>query len=94
MSYKDKYGITEIFRRKKGDSFETLALSWDFETKEELRQERAGIFLYVPYEANEEHSHIAFNLQQAKLMRDWLNDYIEDLESQGIKEIDHFLTKE
>jgi hypothetical protein len=93
MSYKDKYGITEIFRRKKGDSFESLSLSWDYETNDSNRDERAGVFLYIPYEAQEDHSHIVFNLQQAKLMRDWLNDYIEDLESHGVKEITHFLTK-
>jgi PHP family Zn ribbon phosphoesterase len=93
MSYNDKYGITEVFKRKAGDSFETLSISWDYETNEENRNERAAVLLHVPREDNYDHSHIVLNVKQAKTLRDWLDSYIKDLEEHGVAEITHFLAK-
>jgi DNA-binding transcriptional regulator GbsR (MarR family) len=91
MYRNNRYGITEIFKRRKGRVIETLKLSWDHESNINRREERAGILSYI---LDEKDTHIAFNLHQAKLMREWLDDYIKDLESRGVKEIVHFLTKE
>jgi uncharacterized membrane protein YcaP (DUF421 family) len=94
MSYESKYGGTEIFRRKVGDSFESLSISWDYEEKEENRAERAAVLLHIPYEDKEDHSHISLNLKQAKIMRDWLDSYIKDLETHNVTEITHFLARD
>ena len=92
MSYKDRFGITEIFRRKRGESFEALSISWDCETSKNMddREERVGMFLYVPSEAAQDHDHIAFDLNEAKILKEWLNDYIEDLENHNVKEVKNF----
>jgi hypothetical protein len=94
MSYSDKYGITEVFKRKVGDSFETLSISWDFESNEENRKERAAVLLHVPCEDSDDHSHIVLNIKQAKIMRDWLDSYIKDLEAHNVVETTHFLARE
>lgn len=94
MSYNDKYGVTEIFKRKKGKSFETLALSWDFEEKEDNRAERAAVFLHVPNTSDDDHSHIMLNVKHAKIVRDWLDAYIKDLEAHNVEETTHFLARD
>lgn len=83
MSYKDKYGITDI--RPEEDKVDCLCISWDWQDNPDDKSQRRPVFLYTPHMEDLDksgcphHYHIELNFEQAKKLRDWLSDYIEDV---------------
>lgn len=75
MAYEDRYGITVI----RDEEIDKLSISID-ENHEEDFNSIAAVLLYVPYTPDSEHSHIVLNKDQATVLRDWLNKFLEDKE--------------
>ncbi len=82
MSYKDRYGSTKLRDTK----LDNLSIGWDnfvnssenFD-KPKYAKNRIPVFLFTPnMEDTNEHHHIMLNKKQAKVLRDWLNDYLKD----------------
>lgn len=78
MAYKDRYGITKII----DSDVDNLSISMDeihrigLESKD---GEIGPVFLYTPDMSDKKnHYHISLNLQEAKLLRDWLNNLLAD----------------
>lgn len=83
MSYKSKFGLTEIIPRVRNN----LVISWDLESEDwdEINQKPVGkltkfpILLFTPNLNNtKEHYHIDLSREQAILLKEWLDAYIED----------------
>jgi hypothetical protein len=75
MSYKDRYGITKIV----DDKSDNLSVSWDYDSNKDDLTQRRPVFLYTPWMDNtDDHYHIELTRNQAIVLRDWLNDYLEE----------------
>lgn len=83
MAYSDKFGTTEIFNPER---CEILSLGWDCQEDEDNLDERYASFLYVPDRDNHDHYHINFSVPEAKIMREWLDSYIQEIEAGATKE--------
>ena len=68
MSYKDRFGITEI-----KDSREILSINY-----EEENQQKYPVLLYVPNKEEFTHYHIELSRKEASLLKDWLEDFLKD----------------
>ena len=69
--YKDKHGITKITDR----IYDNLMISWD--TSYEGGESRIAMLLYTPTMNNtKEHYHIDLDKDDARVLRDGLNDYL------------------
>jgi len=77
MTRNEKYMIKNI----RDTSIDRVSMSID-ENHEKDKFEVAAVMLYVPDLADDEHSHIIFDKEQATSLRDWLNDFLNatDLE--------------
>jgi len=77
MSYKDRYGGTDIIRTKCNN----LQIGWDYESDPENIKERFAVMLYTPWMGDTtNHYHIPFNLKQAKTLHKWLGEFIKEKE--------------
>lgn len=80
MSYKDKFGITDI--NPQSEKIDCLSVSYDYYDNEE---DRHPVFLYTPHMEDLDsggcphHYHITLTKERAKVLRDWLNEYLEDV---------------
>lgn len=80
--YKDRYGVTNIRKGRR----DNLSISWDNFVNAaknfalpKFKKNRIPVFLYTPdMENTREHFHIELNKRQARVLRDWLNDYLKD----------------
>lgn len=78
MAYKDsRWGGTTI----RDEECDNLQISWDYEDREQTQ--RRAVLLYTPWlpknkKKNQDidHSHIELNREQARELRDWLNDFL------------------
>ena len=76
MSYKDKYGITPI-KKNKIDNF---SINWDYDDNPNDKNQRFPVFLFTPdMKDTNTHYHIVLGKNQAKVLRDWLSDYLKDI---------------
>lgn len=82
MSYKNKYGITNITSwtsKKYSKRFGVLDISWDFTKDPNKKHQKYPVFLYTPDMQNtKNHYHIPLSRSQAKKLRNWLNDYLRN----------------
>lgn len=86
MAYKDRYGST-IIRPQTRDN---LSIGWDnFKNssknfdKPKYAKNRVPVLLFTPdMNDTNNHYHIELNKNNAKVLRDWLNDYLKDV---GVK---------
>lgn len=79
MSYRNKYGITNIIQ----GNYYNLDISWDcddiWNTKVCPKRRRFPVFLFTPDMRNtDNHQHIELNKTQAKKLHKWLTDYLKD----------------
>lgn len=81
MSYKDRFGGTEIKNEKR----ERLAISWDFDDDENDIKQRYPVILFVPDQSQPDHWHIHLTDTQAKELRDWLTQFLKTKLSKGKK---------
>lgn len=58
------------------DKYTEFSISLDFDEDESLKY---PVFLFIPNKKRHEHDHIKLNLDQAKKLRDWLTDYVGDM---------------
>lgn len=77
MSYQDRFGHTKI-----NDSLtENLAIHWGYQDDEKDLSQREVILFYTPHmNYTKTHYHIPITREGAKKLRDWLNDFLEDVE--------------
>lgn len=87
MAYSDKYGATTVrdnsVKKVKGRiqcGWDIIKLSWDYDDDENDKSQRVAHILYVPYYPEHDHDHIIMNLEEAKIVRDWLTEFINDVE--------------
>ena len=88
MAYEDRHGVTNIRdaskmtveERKKEGIYDIFNLSWDYEDDEADKSQREAVILYIPLSTSSEHHHIPMNREEAKIMRDWLDAFLEDTE--------------
>ncbi len=85
MGYKDKkYGGTIIIP----DDRYHLIIHWDYDDNENDLNQRKVILFLTPDMNNKdkhgctEHDHIKLTRVQAGLLRDWLNDFFEEVDGQ------------
>jgi hypothetical protein len=72
MSYKSKHGITKI---KKGKRY-NLDVSLDYDIDE---NKKYPVLLFTPnFEDKNEHFHIDLSRKEAKILSEWLNEYLDD----------------
>jgi hypothetical protein len=83
MSYKDRYGITKI----RDAVIDNLSISWDADcmypnSPEDVeKKDRYPVFLYTPWmEDTGTHYHISLSKEEAKALKDWLEEYLKDVE--------------
>lgn len=73
MSYKDRFGITDI----KSDPFHNLSISWEPVDKES----KIPVLLFSPsMNDSANHYHIEMTKEEAKILKEWLTLYLEDLD--------------
>ena len=77
MTHNEKYMIKNI----RNTGIDRISMSID-ENGEKDSFEVGAIMLHIPNIAENEHSHIPFDREQATALRDWLNDFLNtsDLE--------------
>lgn len=83
MSYKKhRYGSTTI----RSEQRDNLSIGWDadvYEPETCSKSRRYPVFLYTPDMRDlNTHYHISLNKQQAKQLKQWLEDYLEDTMAQ------------
>lgn len=72
MSYKDKYSITKI----KDTKHNNLTISID-----NMGDGKIPVLLFTPsMNDTQNHYHIELTLKEAKILRDWVNKYVNDVE--------------
>jgi hypothetical protein len=77
MSYKDRYGSTVINNEK----IDNLQINWDYDDDAEDIKQRFPVLLYTPWmEDTKNHFHISLNKEQAKVMKEWLEEYLKEQE--------------
>ena len=75
MSYKDRHGSTPINKGKSNN----LTIHWDYDDDSEDIKQRTPILFYTPWmEDTNTHYHIRLDKDQAKIMRDWLDEYLKE----------------
>ena len=72
--YKDWCGVTEIQKDGRRDH---LSISVD------VLDEAVAVLLHIPDMEDNEHSHIELNKEKATILRDWLNEFIDDKDVKG-----------
>lgn len=77
--YKDsRYGITEIGVDMYPNS--KVSISWDYWDDENDLSQRNPTLLIIPDLGQPEHDHIQLTRQGAKDLRDWLNEFLNEVE--------------
>jgi hypothetical protein len=74
MAYKNKFGITKIVDKKR----DNLSVSFDTGTRRIKKDEVGVVFLYTPDMDTQEHYHIELNRQEASLLKDWLEAFLNE----------------
>lgn len=82
--YKDnKFGVTEIGIDMYPDS--SMNISWDYLDDEHDLSQRNATLLVIPDVNKSDHTHIELTRQGAKDLRDWLNDFLNEVEDESGK---------
>ena len=80
MAYKDRYGRTTIINEK----LDKLSVSIDSGTFRANEPETAAVFLYTPdIENTMEHYHIEMKEEEARVLYEWLGEYLSDKDKYG-----------
>ena len=75
MTYNNRYGITKIINQDR----DNLSVSFDSGTRRIKEDEVGVVFLYTPDMSNtEEHYHIELNRQEATLLKEWLESFLNE----------------
>lgn len=70
-----RHGSTDI---RDGD-VDNLGISWDYDDDPLDKAQRQAVFLYTPWMKDTNvHYHISLNREEARKLRDWLTDFVED----------------
>lgn len=81
--YKDKHGITKINPKNR----DHLSISFDV-NEDGPEKGKYPVLLHAPFLSDEgkgsDHSHIPLTRTQAILLRNWLNEYIDDTKNQRV----------
>lgn len=88
MAYKSRFGVTKIRHRKNGR--DELSISWDTDgdPNTDPKHRRYPVFLYTPWMGDtKDHSHIPLRRSEAKKLRDWLNEYLNDCPPRGKRQL-------
>lgn len=72
---KNEYGILVV----RDSKVNNLQISWDFDVLDDYEKSKYPVFLFTPdMENTQKHYHIELSRKEAKQLRNWLNDYLED----------------
>ena len=82
MAYKDRFGGTDIC----DGSVYNFSIGWDYNDNPSDEKQRYPVFLFIPDMEDPDHYHIELNRKQARILRDWLNDYLEGRATKWEKE--------
>jgi hypothetical protein len=75
MTYNNRYGITKIINQDR----DNLSVSFDSGTRRIKEDEVGVVFLYTPDMSNtKEHYHIELNRQEATLLKEWLESFLNE----------------
>lgn len=78
MSYKDRYGSTPINDSKS----DNLTIHWDYDYNADNIKERFPVLFYTPWmDDTNNHYHIKLSKEQAKVMKEWLDEYLKEQDS-------------
>ena len=76
MSYQDRYGITKLRDGRR----DNLSINWDYEDNADDKAQRFPVLFFTPdMENTREHYHIQLDRDKAKVLRDWLTEFLEEL---------------
>lgn len=74
MAYKDRYGSTDICDGR----IDNLSIGWDYEDDPEDASQRYPVFLFIPDTEHHNHYHIELDREKAQILRDWLDDFLQN----------------
>jgi hypothetical protein len=92
MAYEDRFAITKIIDQNR----DNLSVSFDSGTRRFKENEVGAVLLYTPDMSNtSEHYHIELNRQEATLLKEWLEAFLNEKDPQQRYQQDlNFFVKE